>query len=69
MRAVPVLHVTLLINIHRRRRDTTLAERIVVELARRLWDKGWSGSPTLQVFDDPDRGSVTHQPVCFTPKP
>lgn len=47
------LHVTLLLNIQRKRGDTTAADRLVRKFADRFWATDWPGSSRPSVFYDP----------------
>jgi phosphatidylserine/phosphatidylglycerophosphate/cardiolipin synthase-like enzyme len=66
MDAVPGLRVTVLLNIQRRRGDTTVAEDLVRRFADRFWKTEWPGAAHPGVFYDPraldpDRlGGVLH---------
>lgn len=53
METAPDLRVTLLLNIQRRRGDTTAAEQLVRKFADRFWGTDWPGSSRPQVFYDP----------------
>jgi len=53
MDAKPVLRVTLLLNIQRRRGDTTSAEQLVRKFADRFWKTDWPGSSRPTVYYDP----------------
>jgi phosphatidylserine/phosphatidylglycerophosphate/cardiolipin synthase-like enzyme len=53
MDAVPALRVTLLLNIQRRRGDTTDAEQLVRRFADRFWTADWPGTSRPRVFYDP----------------
>jgi phosphatidylserine/phosphatidylglycerophosphate/cardiolipin synthase-like enzyme len=53
MDAVQGLQVTLLLNIQRRRGDTTAAEQLVRRFAERLWKVEWPGRSRPHVFYDP----------------
>ncbi len=53
MEDVPGLEVTLLLNIERRRTDTTAEEALVRRFAERLWEKEWPGARRPRVFYDP----------------
>ncbi len=53
MDEVPGLRVTLLLNIQRRRGDTTAAADLVRRFANRFWGTDWPGSSRPQVFYDP----------------
>jgi phosphatidylserine/phosphatidylglycerophosphate/cardiolipin synthase-like enzyme len=47
------LRVTLLLNIQRRRGDTTAAEHLVRKFADRFWTTDWPGSSRPSVYYDP----------------
>jgi phosphatidylserine/phosphatidylglycerophosphate/cardiolipin synthase-like enzyme len=51
--ARPELRVTLLLNIQRRRGDTTTAEQLVRKFADRFWGLDWPGSSRPRVYYDP----------------
>ncbi len=53
MEAVPELSVTLLLNIQRKRGDTTVSENLVRAFADRFWTFDWPGSSRPHVFYDP----------------
>lgn len=53
MDAVPALRVTLLLNIQRRRGDTTAAGELVRRFADRFWSADWPGAARPRVFYDP----------------
>ena len=53
MDAVPKLQVTLLLNIQRRRGDTTAADGLVRRFADGFWGTDWPGSSRPAVFYDP----------------
>ena len=53
MQAVPDLEVTLLLNIHRGRRDTSAPEHLVRRFADQFWEKDWPGESRPAVFYDP----------------
>lgn len=53
MEARPDLRVTLLLNIQRRRGDTTIAEELVRRFADRFWGTDWPGSARPRVHFDP----------------
>lgn len=53
MDAVPGLQVTLLLNIQRKRGDTTAADHLVRKFADRFWTHEWPGVSRPQVFYDP----------------
>lgn len=49
----PNLRVTLLLNIQRKRGDTTAADQLVRKFADRFWDTDWPGVSRPSVFYDP----------------
>lgn len=49
----PSLSVTLLLNIQRRRGETTAAEQLVRRFADRFWGTDWPGTSRPRVFYDP----------------
>ena len=51
--AVPELQVTLLLNIQRRRGDTTAAEQLVRRFADQFWTSDWPGEARPRVYYDP----------------
>jgi phosphatidylserine/phosphatidylglycerophosphate/cardiolipin synthase-like enzyme len=53
MDARPALQVTLLLNIERKRGDTTAATQLVRKFAERFWKTDWPGSARPRVFFDP----------------
>ena len=53
MDTTPGLHVTLLLNIQRRRGDTTAVEHLVQNFADHFWGTDWPGSSRPKVFYDP----------------
>jgi phosphatidylserine/phosphatidylglycerophosphate/cardiolipin synthase-like enzyme len=53
MEAKPMLRVTLLLNIQRKRGDITAAEQVVRRFADRFWETDWPGSSRPSVFYDP----------------
>ena len=53
MDAVPGLEVTLLLNIERRRRDTTAADILVRRFADEFWGREWPGIVRPKVYYDP----------------
>jgi len=53
MDATPGLSVTLLLNIQRRRGDTTSADELVRRFADRFWTVEWPGSTRPRLFYDP----------------
>ena len=53
MDTTPGLQVTLLLNIQRRKGDTTAAEHLVRRFADRFWGTDWPGSSRPAVYYDP----------------
>ena len=53
MDAVPELEVTLLLNIERRRGDTTAADTLVRRFADEFWGEEWPGVTRPKVYYDP----------------
>src|SRR5207302_6193543 len=53
METTPALRVTLLLNIQRKRGDTTASEQLVRGFADRFWKTDWPGSSRPSVFYDP----------------
>lgn len=53
MDAVPELSVILLLNIQRKRGDTTAADELVRRFADRFWGTDWPGSSRPRVYFDP----------------
>ena len=53
MDAVPRLEVTLLLNIERRRGDTTAADTLVRRFADEFWGREWPGLARPTVYYDP----------------
>jgi len=53
METTPALRVTLLLNIQRKRGDTTASEELVRRFADRFWKTDWPGSSRPIVFYDP----------------
>lgn len=70
--AVPGLRVTLLLNIQRRRGDTTAAEHLVRRFADRFWAAEWPGTARPGIFYDPRAldpdapGGVLHAKAVVT---
>ena len=68
----PEIAVTLLLNIQRRRGDTTAAEQLVRRFAERFWKTDWPGSSRPRVFYDPRAldqegpGGVLHAKAVVT---
>src|SRR5260221_5182012 len=52
MESRPTLRVTLLLNIQRKRSDTTASEQLVRKFADRFWKTDWPGSLHPSVFYD-----------------
>ena len=53
MDAIPELQATLLLNIQRRRGDTTAADQLVRRFADRFWATDWPGKARPRVYYDP----------------
>ena len=53
MESRPTLRVTLLLNIQRKRSDTTASDQLVRGFADRFWNTDWPGSLHPRVFYDP----------------
>ena len=53
MDETPELAVTLLLNVQRKRGDTTAADHLVRRFADRFWTVDWPGSARPRVFYDP----------------
>jgi phosphatidylserine/phosphatidylglycerophosphate/cardiolipin synthase-like enzyme len=53
MDATPGLQVTLLLNIERKKRDTTEADQVVRRFADHFWRTDWPGTSRPTVFYDP----------------
>lgn len=53
MDALPDLRVTLLLNIQRRRGDTTPADHLVRAFADHFWSAAWPGTAKPEVYYDP----------------
>jgi phosphatidylserine/phosphatidylglycerophosphate/cardiolipin synthase-like enzyme len=53
MDTTPNLRVTLLLNIQRRKGDTTASDQLVRRFADRFWGKDWPGSSRPRVYYDP----------------
>ena len=49
----PLLKVTLLLNINRRRGDTTAADSLVIRFADHFWGEAWPGTARPRVYYDP----------------
>ena len=68
----PDLQVTLLLNIQRKRGDTTAAEQLVRRFADRFWKTDWPGTSRPRVFYDPRSldpegpGAVLHAKTVVT---
>ena len=52
MDAVPILQVTLLLNIQRKRDDKSPPSEVVVRFAQRFWSHEWPGDRQPAVFYD-----------------
>jgi phosphatidylserine/phosphatidylglycerophosphate/cardiolipin synthase-like enzyme len=50
---MPALRVTLLLNLQRKRGDTTASEQLVRRFADHCWKTDWPGSSRPSVFYDP----------------
>ena len=72
MDSIPRLEVTLLLNIERRRGDTTAADSLVRRFADHFWDESWPGATRPRVFYDPRSvaddgpGAVLHAKAVVT---
>jgi phosphatidylserine/phosphatidylglycerophosphate/cardiolipin synthase-like enzyme len=72
MDAKPELGVRLLLNIQRRKGDTTMATDVVRGFADRFWKKDWPGSSRPSVYYDPRAleperpGGVLHAKAVVT---
>lgn len=70
--ARPELRVTLLLNVQRKRGDTTATEQLVRKFADRFWKTDWPGSSRPRVFYDPRAldlegfGGVLHAKAVVT---
>jgi len=53
MEATSALRVTLLLNIQRKKGDTTSSEQLVRRFAEKFWKTDWPGSARPSVFYDP----------------
>ena len=53
MDTTPALRVTLLLNIQRKRGDSTASEQVVRRFAEHFWKTDWPGSSRPSVFYDP----------------
>ena len=53
MEATSALRVTLLLNIQRKKGDTTSSEQLVRRFAEHFWRTDWPGSSRPKVFYDP----------------
>jgi phosphatidylserine/phosphatidylglycerophosphate/cardiolipin synthase-like enzyme len=53
MEIKPALRVTLLLNIQRKRGDTTASEQLVRKFADHFWKTDWPGATRPSVFYDP----------------
>ena len=72
MDSIPRLEVTLLLNIERRRGDTTAADSLVRRFADHFWGESWPGATRPRVFYDPRSvaddgpGAVLHAKAVVT---
>jgi phosphatidylserine/phosphatidylglycerophosphate/cardiolipin synthase-like enzyme len=72
MDAIPELHVTLLLNIQRKRGDTTNTSTLIRVFADRFWKTDWPGKSRPRVFYDPralelgSPGGVLHAKAVVT---
>ena len=62
------LRVTLLLNIQRKRGDTTAAEQLVRRFADRFWKTDWPGSVRPSVYYDPRALEQDGPGVCSMPR-
>jgi hypothetical protein len=53
MVTTPALRVTLLLNLQRKRGDTTASEQLVRRFADHFWQTDWPGSSRPSMFYDP----------------
>jgi phosphatidylserine/phosphatidylglycerophosphate/cardiolipin synthase-like enzyme len=53
MDSEPQVRVTLVLNIQRKRGNTTVADQLVRKFADRFWTKDWPGSSRPRVYYDP----------------
>ncbi len=53
METTPALRVTLLLNIQRKKGDTTASEQLVRKFANHFWRTDWPGSSRPNVYFDP----------------
>jgi phosphatidylserine/phosphatidylglycerophosphate/cardiolipin synthase-like enzyme len=53
MEVAPALQVTMLLNIQRKRGDTTVTEQVVRRFADRFWKVEWPGASRPRVLYDP----------------
>ena len=53
MDATPSLQVTLMLNIQRKKGDTTAAEQLVRKFTERFWATDWPGSSRPSIYYDP----------------
>ena len=69
---IPDLRLTLLLNIQRKKGDTTASDQLVRRFADRFWKKDWPGSSKPTVFYDPRSlepdgpGGVLHAKAVVT---
>ena len=68
MDAVPSLEVTLLLNIERRRGDTTAEDHLVRRFADRFWGEDWPGSSRPRVYYDPRSVALEGPPSALHAK-
>lgn len=72
MDALPDLRVTLLLNVERRRGDTTTTEHLARRFTERFWKVDWPGTTRPRVFYDPRAldpegpGGVLHAKAVVT---
>ena len=72
MDSIPELRVTLLLNIQRKRGDTTSSENLVRSFADHFWKSDWPGSSRPHIFYDPRAldqegpGGVLHAKAVVT---
>lgn len=53
MEATSALSVTLLLNVQRKKGDTTASDHVVRKFAERFWNTDWPGASRPNVFYDP----------------
>jgi phosphatidylserine/phosphatidylglycerophosphate/cardiolipin synthase-like enzyme len=72
MEAVPNLRVTLLLNIQRKRGDTSHSDELIRRFTERFWSVEWPGSSQPKVYFDPRAlapdgpGGVLHAKAVVT---